>query len=129
IDAGTCITFDFVDKEGFYHGGGISPGLHMRYKALHTFTARLPEVTHKTPVPLTGRSTTESIRSGVSGGVKREVAATIEVYQDRYPSLITIITGGDMLLFEDLVKNSIFAAPDFLLNGLNDILEYNAEKL
>ena len=42
IDAGTALTYDIVTAGGEYLGGAISPGLSMRFKALHTFTGRLP---------------------------------------------------------------------------------------
>ena len=42
IDAGTCITYDFLNSDNEYLGGAISPGLSMRYKSLHTFTDKLP---------------------------------------------------------------------------------------
>lgn len=129
IDAGTCITYDFIDEAGIYHGGGISPGLNMRLNGLADYTARLPKVEFEKEFELIGGSTRESILSGAAGGFKREVEATIDAYKSRYPSLITVITGGDGIVFDYLAKNSIFAAPDFLLTGLNHILEYNAERL
>lgn len=129
IDSGTCITYDFLDENSTYHGGGISPGLEMRLKSLPKFTAKLPLIQKSNDFQLVGQTTEESILSGTIGGFKREVGATIEAYKSRYPSLITIITGGDANQFDYLLKNSIFAAPDFLLIGLNHILEYNAERL
>lgn len=129
IDAGTCITYDFVNASGMYKGGGISPGLSMRLKSLAHYTSRLPKVSYQKDFMLIGDSTESSILSGAVGGFKREIEATIGEYKKRYPSLITIITGGDIKVFDYLAKNSIFAAPDFLLLGLNHILEYNAERL
>lgn len=129
IDSGTCITYDFIDENSIYHGGGIAPGLEMRLKSLPHFTAKLPFVEKSNHFNLIGQSTQESILSGTIGGFKREVEATIEAYKSRYSSLIIIITGGDANQFDYLLKNSIFAAPDFLLTGLNHILEYNAERL
>ncbi|MDZ7847381.1 MAG: type III pantothenate kinase [Owenweeksia sp.] len=129
IDAGTCLTYDFIDRERNYHGGAIAPGLKMRYQALHHFTARLPLVAHRAEVELIGDSTETSIQAGVAGGIFYEVKATIEAYQMRYPGLITVLTGGDYAAFEGLSKNGIFAAPEFLLHGLNNILEYYAEVL
>ncbi|MEQ9262049.1 MAG: type III pantothenate kinase [Owenweeksia sp.] len=129
IDAGTCVTYDFVDRNKTYHGGGISPGLHMRLKSLQHFTSRLPLVNYSIGFELIGTTTATSILSGTVGGLKREVENTIAAYQSRYPSMITIITGGDANLFDDLLKNSIFAPPDFLITGLNHILDYNAERL
>lgn len=129
IDAGTCITYDFVDRNKNYLGGAIAPGLQMRYRALEHFTARLPLVEHQHPQDLIGNSTTESIRSGVVNGIIAEVTGTIAEYQKRFPDVQVIITGGDMEVFEPLVKNGIFAAPNFLLTGLNNIVEYYAEVL
>src|SRR6185369_15468778 len=44
IDAGTCIKYDFINAKKEYLGGSISPGLRMRFEALHNFTTRLPLV-------------------------------------------------------------------------------------
>ena len=128
-DIGTCVTYDFIDENSVYHGGGIAPGLEMRLKSLPHFTAKLPLIEKSKHFNLIGQSTEESILSGTIGGFKREVESTIEAYKSRYPSLITIISGGDANQFDYLLKNSIFAAPDFLLTGLNHILEYNAKRL
>lgn len=127
IDAGTCITYDFVDKDGAYHGGAISPGVQMRFKAMNRFTAGLPISATEEYTGLIGDSTLSSLASGVITGIKEEVRGTIQLYQERFAPLITVITGGDASMFDHLVKNSIFAAPEFLLQGLNNILEYHAE--
>ena len=129
IDAGTCVTYDFIDQNQQYHGGAISPGLQMRYRSLSDYTARLPHVEHQPPVDLIGDSTIESIRSGVVNGMIMEVLGAIAAYKERFPEVQVIITGGDMNVFEALLKNGIFADPDFLLFGLNNILEYYAEVL
>lgn len=127
IDAGTALTYDLLDRSGVYHGGAIAPGMKMRFRALHQFTARLPYIEYnKEEVDLVGKSTEDSIRSGVVNGMRYEILATIEAYRERYPQLITIMTGGDALAFDSLLKNSIFAAPEFLLQGLNYILEHHA---
>lgn len=129
IDAGTCLTYDLIEASGVYRGGAISPGLNMRFLAMHSFTARLPLVKLKDDAPLIGRSTEGSLVSGGYNGMIAEVNGIIDSYKSRYPMLITIITGGDGHLFGNLLKNSIFAAPNFLLDGLNNILEYNADRL
>ncbi|MEX0813085.1 MAG: type III pantothenate kinase [Chitinophagales bacterium] len=127
IDAGTCITYDFVSEENAFLGGGISPGIHLRFKALHNYTARLPLVQHiPEKTPLVGRSTEESMLSGVINGVKAEVHALIEQYRNNYQGLKVIISGGDALLFETNPKNNIFAQPNLVLHGLNKILSHNA---
>jgi type III pantothenate kinase len=127
IDAGSCITFDFLDAMGAYHGGSIHPGLHMRAKAMHHFTARLPEVELPHETALIGDDTQSNLQSGALNGFKLEIKATIDAYQARYPQMITLITGGDAKYLAEYVKNGIFAAPNLLLLGLNNILEYNAD--
>ncbi len=128
IDAGTCITYDFVDKQKNYFGGSISPGLKMRFKAVHTFTAKLPLVDSANAVGLIGDSTESSIQSGVINGMIAEIEGIIMRYQDKYPGLRVILCGGDTAFFENKLKASIFAAPDLVLIGLNSILIYNVNR-
>jgi type III pantothenate kinase len=126
IDAGTCITFDFINKEGEYLGGAISPGLHMRMKALNYFTARLPLAELVNNTPLTGRNTTECIQSGVINGIVFEINGSISTYKAQFHELEVVLTGGDTFMLAPLIKNSIFAHPNFLLEGLHAILRYNS---
>jgi type III pantothenate kinase len=128
IDAGTCIKFDFIDKENNYEGGSISPGLSLRFKALNNFTARLPLVVRKDEAELIGKSTEEAILSGVMNGALAEVGSMIESYKTLFPDLKVIICGGDSSFFESKIKQSIFAVPELVLIGLNRILEYNVSK-
>lgn len=125
IDAGTCITFDFKNAANEYLGGAISPGLQMRLKALNHFTAKLPLVDLDENVPLIGDSTQNSILSGVLNGVSAELDGIIDRYKTDYKYLTVILTGGDTQILSKRVKNSIFANPNFLLEGLNYILEFN----
>jgi type III pantothenate kinase len=125
IDAGTCITYDFVDKEFAFHGGGISPGLNMRFQAVHTFTAKLPLVSPKAGVQLVGRTTETSIQSGIVNGVLAEIEGMIRLYREKFSGLQVILCGGDTGFFENQLKASIFASPDLVLIGLNSILIYN----
>jgi type III pantothenate kinase len=125
IDAGTCITYDFTDEKGNYHGGGISPGLMMRFKAVHTFTAKLPLVNPIDSPELIGNSTETSIQSGVIFGVVEEIKGLIERYRAKYPDLKVILCGGDAPFFENKLKASIFASPDLVLFGLNSVLIHN----
>ena len=125
IDAGTCITFDFKNNVNEYLGGAISPGLQMRLKALNHFTAKLPLVDLDENVPLIGDSTQNSILSGVLNGVSAELDGIIDRYKADYKYLTVILTGGDTQILSKRVKNSIFANPNFLLEGLNYILEFN----
>ena len=128
LDLGTCMTFDLIDNEGAYLGGSISPGLQMRLKALHTFTAKLPRVKLSEPKDLLGKNTKESILSGVVLGMAMELTGTIDAYEERYPQIKVILTGGDAPFFDKKLKNSIFADPDLLLKGMNFILTQNARK-
>ena len=126
IDMGTCITYDFIDANSVYHGGGISPGMQMRFKALHNFTAKLPLIEPEEHVELIGQSTKESILSGIIYGISAEIDGIIRMYNDKCAHLRIIICGGDAKFFENRLKAGIFAAPELVLMGLNRILLYNA---
>lgn len=126
FDAGTCITHEYVTNQGEYLGGGISPGLHMRLKALHTFTERLPLIEQiPEDFPLTGQTTHESILSGVLTGTIAELNGLIELYSKKAPDLTVILCGGDAGFFESNLKGRIFVIPELVLIGLHRILTYN----
>ncbi len=129
IDAGTCITYDFIDRSGNYYGGSISPGLKMRFQAVHTFTAKLPLVSAKVGVKLIGDSTESSIQSGVVNGLLAEIDGITGQYIKKYPGLNVILCGGDAGFFENQMKASIFASPELVLIGLNSILIHNVNHL
>ena len=125
IDAGTCITYDFLNNEGNYYGGAISPGLQMRYKALNVFTEKLPLLEASEKFELLGNSTETSIHSGIINGVINEIDGIIKQYRKKNTDLTVVLTGGDVNFLSNRLKNSIFANPNFLLEGLNTILTYN----
>ena len=125
IDAGSCITYDFITDQNDYLGGAISPGIRLRYKSLHDFTANLPLLETEMPKNIIGDRTSEAIHSGVMHGIIKEIDGVIEEYQERYSDLTIILTGGDANFLSKQLKNSIFANSNFLLEGLNLILEYN----
>lgn len=125
IDAGTCITYDLVTDQNEYLGGGISPGIRLRYTSLNNLTANLPLLTKKNPPSIIGNSTNTAIHSGVIYGVSFEIDGVIEHYKDDYEDLTVILTGGDAKFLSKRLKNSIFANSNFLLEGLNNILEFN----
>ncbi|MCY2688647.1 type III pantothenate kinase [Salinimicrobium sp. TH3] len=128
IDAGTCITYDFKTAKDVYLGGGISPGLKMRFLALNNFTANLPLVEAGEGYELIGNSTASSIISGVVNGTLMEIEGIINKYKENYTNLICIITGGDGTFLSGNLKNGIFANSNFLLEGLNYILEFNIDQ-
>ncbi|TBW28048.1 type III pantothenate kinase [Gramella sp. KN1008] len=125
IDAGTCITYDIKTADESYLGGAISPGMGMRFRSLHKFTANLPLVEPKPDVELIGKSTETSILSGIINGIRMELRGTIEAYRAEFKDLTVIFTGGDSQILSIPLKNSIFANSNFLLEGLNFILEFN----
>ena len=133
IDAGTCITYDFVDEKNNYLGGAISPGIRLRYESLHSFTANLPLFTiqnlaeaenQNLKLGLIGNSTQQSIHSGVINGVVNEIEGFITQYQTQYSNFIIILTGGDTEFLAKRLKNTIFANSNFLLESLNQIFQY-----
>ena len=130
IVAGTCITYNLVDSNANFVGGAISPGLHMRLKAMHEFTGKLPLVSLDGEKPLIGHSTETSIRSGAVHGTTEEVRGMISAYEKVYPGLKTVISGGDGTFLAEALKNGIFARPDLIAEGLHTILKFNvAESL
>lgn len=125
IEAGTCITFDFVNSNNEYLGGGISPGIEMRFKSLHNFTDKLPFVKKRDCNKLIGQTTEESILSGILNGVSSEIDGIITCYLENYENLTIILSGGDIKYFDKRLKNNIFAIPNLVLTGLNIILDFN----
>ena len=126
IDAGTTITYDLVNHKGEYLGGAISPGLQMRLKALHTFTGKLPLVSQLNTIPpLVGNDTMSSIASGVLNGITVEMEGMISAYSKQFPELQIVLSGGDEKYFDKRLKNNIFALPNFVLQGLMEILDFN----
>jgi len=131
IDGGTCITYDSVDSGGNFYGGSISPGLNMRYKALNYYTSGLPLIdADKTFENDYGDSTATAIRSGVQNGIKYELTGFLESYKKDMPELNIVLSGGDSIFFDTLLKNSIFAPyikiePHLVLKGLNAAIHNN----
>ncbi len=125
IDAGTCVTYDFLDRTGNFLGGGISPGLMMRFQAVHNFTSKLPLATPVENPVLIGDSTISCIQSGVINGLIAELNGIIGQYQEKFEGLRVILCGGDARFFENRLKGSIFAVPELVLSGLNSILIHN----
>jgi type III pantothenate kinase len=128
IDAGTAITFDFINDKGEYLGGTISPGMQIRFKALHTFTGKLPLLQSVSDFNILGKNTNEAIVAGVQNGILFEIEGYISNMNEQYYDLKVFLTGGDAEFFANKLKNTIFVNQNLLLIGLNRILEYNAKK-
>ena len=125
IDAGTCITIDFIDNNNYFMGGSISPGVKMRYDSLNHYTANLPLLKNENNFNYPGDSTNASIHAGIIGGVSNEINGFIKQINSRNDKVNVILTGGDAKILSKTLKITIFANQNFILEGLNSILNLN----
>ena len=125
IDAGTCITIDFIDNNNHFIGGSISPGVKMRYDSLNHYTANLPLLKNENNFNYPGDSTNASIHAGIIGGVSNEINGFIKQINSRNDKVNVILTGGDAKILSKTLKITIFANQNFILEGLNSILNLN----
>ena len=114
FDFGTTLSVDFLDADGRYLGGNISPGLRTRFKALNRYTKSLPLVNTPESVAELGTDTVSSIEAGVISGIVFE----LEGYALRHPEKMSVFTGGDAIYFVKKMKNSIFAVSNLVMMGL-----------
>lgn len=128
IDAGTALTIDLITGKGLFAGGNISPGMRMRFSALHQQTFSLPEIEPAEEVPLIGKNTREAILAGVVNGIIYEIDNSINSLSNKYNDLHVILTGGDALYLRPRLKNTIFTEENLVLNGLNAILRNLSEQ-
>jgi type III pantothenate kinase len=126
IDAGTAITYEFMEP-GLYLGGNISPGLMIRFRALHRFTGKLPLVNPSSGYEYPGQTTTSAIATGVIRGMIYEINEYIRTFEKKYADTRIILTGGDGDFFRDKLLKEVLYMPDLVMEGLNFILEYNAK--
>ena len=129
IDAGTCVTYEMLSERGQYLGGLISPGLRMRWRAMHTFTARLPLVSLDLPeqsadLPLIGKSTEEALQGGAVFGMAAEIDQIIRRYADKFAALQIVICGGDINFLRPWILSEHRYVPELVLIGLNSIAQY-----
>jgi len=128
IDAGTAITYDFINSDNVYHGGNIAPGLNMRLRSMHEFTQKLPLAEVLIDSPLLGNDTQSALSSGALHGIVYEIEGYINHLKIKYPQLLVLLTGGSTFYFISKLKNAIFAERNLVLIGLNRILQYNVQK-
>ena len=114
FDFGTTLSIDFLDSEGKYEGGNISPGSRTRFRSLNRYTKSLPLVDTPEYESEAGNDMVSSIESGVISGIIFE----LEGYVSRHPEKITVFTGGDAIYFSKRMKNSIFVVSNLVLMGL-----------
>lgn len=128
ISAGTCITYNIIDKKAHFIGGAITPGLQMRYRAMHEYTARLPLVEPPAALKEIADSTGEAMASGVVTGIIGEIERFIAHATKQYPDICTILSGGDSRYLADISGISVEVHPDLALYGLYEILKFNEKK-
>ena len=125
IGLGSCITYNFINKHNEFLGGGISPGMEIRFKSLNHYTAKLPIVKANSNVPLIGYDTNTNILSGVVIGMAMEIDGMIDAYQQKFGNFNVALTGGDLSYLAPHLKNQIFADPELIFKGLYAISETN----
>lgn len=127
IDAGTTVTYEYVSAEGTYLGGNISPGLGIRFRALHQFTGKLPLCRAEVIDSTIGNDTNSAIVNGVMNGILYEIQHYVESFLAKNKDAKIILTGGDTNHFDNCLKNRIFVEPNLTLIGLNRILTHNIQ--
>lgn len=127
VDAGTALTCDYMSGVGVYEGGTISPGLNMRFRALHEHTGALPLVGFESYRGVPGRTTRESIAGGVVCGVLSEIVGFLQIITTFATDLRLVLTGGDGDYLSRLLERPCEVRRELVLEGLNAILQYNAE--
>lgn len=125
IALGSCITYNFINKYHSFLGGGISPGMEMRFKALNHYTALLPVIKPNWNFPLIGYDTETNILSGVLQGMAAEIDGIIDEYRKKFRNFNVLLTGGDTANFVRHLKNKIFADPYLIFKGLYAISKFN----
>lgn len=128
IDAGTCVTYDFLRADGVYVGGNIAPGLQMRLDAMHHFTARLPRPgLDDLPRQPIGYNTQTALQNGAIQGLLAEIAWHSQLFGQNPDNVQVVLTGGDAIFLAKQTKLKIFAEPRLVLLGLHKILQHNVE--
>ncbi len=126
VDCGTCIKYDLLTADGVYRGGNIAPGAAMRIRAMHAFTARLPEVEMRMPEDGVGYSTETALQNGALRGAVLEITGFAGLFEQQASPLLVVLSGGDAgFLAPHLSLPQMAVEPDLTLHGLNHILKYN----
>ena len=125
IGLGSCITYNFVNQYHQFLGGGISPGMDMRFKAMHDFTALLPLEKETWNYPLIGYDTRTNLQSGVLHGMAAEIDGIVGKYGEKYSNFNVVLTGGNSSYFAGQLKTRIFADHNFLFKGLYALSQLN----
>ncbi len=129
VALGTCVTYNFITKNGAFRGGAISPGLQMRLDAMHQFTDGLPQVSREGDTLLLGYDTATCMRSGAVFGMAAEIDGMVAAFEKEYGDFNAVLTGGDVPVLVHHIKSGIFADPQIILKGLYQILKHNVRFL
>jgi type III pantothenate kinase len=125
VDIGTCMTLDVIDAKGTYHGGNISPGVHLRMQAMHRYTDKLPLVDFAINEDEIGKTTVKAMQNGAIYGTIGEIESFIRRTKKKFGDLKVVFTGGDADKFANLAETKIFVLPYLILVGLNEIILNN----
>jgi type III pantothenate kinase len=124
IDFGTATTFDVVAADGDYLGGLIAPGLETAAGSLHHQAAKLPKVELAFPSQVIGRTTDESIQSGILFGTLEMVEGLVrKICEELGAPAKVVATGGlaELMLAHAKLKASI--EPNLVLEGIRIIYD------
>jgi type III pantothenate kinase len=130
IDAGTCLTYNFATANNMFIGGNITPGLTMRLKAMHHFTAKLPEIERYTDgvdmMEILGTSTESAMRIGAQIGILAEIEGFVERFILNFGRIKIVLTGGDgEYIMKNVAISERYFERNLVLQGLNQILNFN----
>ncbi|MBI35409.1 MAG: pantothenate kinase [Flavobacteriales bacterium] len=126
IDAGSCITYDFVSRDQGYMGGAISPGIEMRFRSMNNFTDKLPLISQfKNHVEILGTTTNLCMQSGTINGIIHEIKGFIKYFKSKSTNLKVFLTGGDSIFLGTELKSGIFVDQNLVLKGLNSLIKLN----
>jgi len=127
IDAGTCMTMDVILKSGVYIGGNIAPGLSMRLKSMHEYTAKLPLAEIEWPMLPFGDSTIHALQNGACLGALMEIEGILNKTKNAFGEVFVVMTGGDSPFLAKKLEREIFLEPELVAKGLFKILAFNAQ--
>ena len=126
IDAGRCITYDFIKYGEGYFGGAISPGIEMRFRSMNNFTDKLPFISQFENNPqVLGTTTTSCLTSGTIHGIVHEINGFIQYFDSKSSNLRVFLTGGDSIFLGAELKSCIFVDQNLVLKGLNSLIQLN----
>ncbi len=124
IDAGTCITYEYLTAEGTYLGGSISPGLRMRLRAMHEFTGKLPLVPKVLPKGEIGTSTAKALQNGALRGALHEISGLVSAFRQNQSHGKVLVCGGDMPFLRPHLPDGLVYRPSLVLEGLAKLHTY-----